>query len=153
MRRLLVGVLLCFALPASVLADHVAVPEPASDSEAFAVYFVEFRAQSEAILETYARYQSAESTVERSAIQAELRAGFDATIDHLEALDRRACFADFATTTDAYLGALADALGRDVTPDQRAGYYAQAETLGLAFGNLIIGALSECAPVAGGNDV
>jgi len=143
MKRLLLSVILAFTFAAPVAAHD----EP-TDSDALAVFVTEVLEQSQALYAVHQRYNAATDTVEKSAVQAEMRAGVDATIELWERLDKRECFADLASLFADYFDGIANAYSVATTPDERAGFLAQVGVLSGLINNGILVSLKACAPQA-----
>ena len=99
---------------------HVDVPVAASDIDALGIYVAEYTAQKALVVEAHQRFLAATSAVEASDIGAEIRMGLEATLEHLDGLDVRECFATLHALAIAEFEAVVRAYIVDGDPAVRA---------------------------------
>jgi hypothetical protein len=137
---------LALALAIPAYSHHVPVPSSASDSETFATYLSEQTAQGDGVVSKFMAYRYAKAA-EKSDLGKDAQTALLVTIEHMDSLEVRECFAPFAELVDEFYGTLVryfEVVGPN--PALAEALFAYAGSLYTALTASIVETVAACAP-------
>ena len=146
MRSLFMALAVLLVMSGATLAHHVPLPDAASDSDAFALYLTEQTAQSDGVVTRFMAYKYGKAE-ERSDLAKDAQSALVVTIEHMDGLDVRPCFATYAGLVDEFLATLVryfEVVG--ASPALAEALFAYAGNLYAALTASVTETVAACAP-------